>query len=383
MISVFICFMLLVEMSWVEYVISGSCCLVMLLIPHINRDEMIQVPRQLNDEKEPIQQQLQYFSSIFENLGLYYEQLSEIQATFLKSMSKALNYTSRKCEYHRDQTFQLRREIYNCIEDHGYEIEKIECKENEEGTHRVVCQVRGIKKKEIKKIIKAINKTNYEFELIKIHHQKWNQDTITIELQTIAQIGVEALSTSCFIREESGDTTVIFKHEQSVYCMLSDGMGSGKEAKRVSMCIGELFQKMVLSGIHLLEAMTCMNQLLQGDAYATCDVCAFDTISKSVIVCKSAASPTYLIRNQELYAIWGNSLPIGIIAHIDIDHIHVQVEKGDWFIMSSDGVGLDEIKEWMRGLTGLSVDEETLRFNQILKKKKREDDSTVLIAKIV
>ena len=100
------------------------------------------------------------------------------------------------------------------------------------------------------------------------------------------------------------------------------------------------------------------------------------------MICKSAANPTYLIRNNELYAIWGSSLPIGIVAHIDVDTIHVQIEKGDIFVMSSDGINIDEIIQWMKVNENASSRKEVERFMELIQLKEREDDSTILLAKV-
>ena len=160
-------------------------------------------------------------------------------------------------------------------------------------------------------------------------------------------------------------------------------MGTGYEASKISKCIIHLFQRMIFSNINEIEAMSCINKLLLSDAYATCDVLAFDRFQKTVVICKSAANPTYLIRNSELYVIWGTSLPIGIVAHIEVDHIHVQVEKGDFFIMSSDGVGIEEIIRWMKKSENGNARHETQLFMDVLKENERNDDSTILLAKVI
>ena len=167
-----------------------------------------------------------------------------------------------------------------------------------------------------------------------------------------------------------------------MYCLISDGMGRGVEASKISKCIVHLFQRMIFSNIQEIEAVNCINKLLLSDTYATCDILIFDRFRRTVNICKSAANPTYLIRNKEIYAIWGNSLPVGIVTHIDVDQIVVHVEKGDWFVMSSDGVQFDEILQWMKENDEKSSRKEVERFMNHLKQKARIDDSTILLAKV-
>lgn len=187
------------------------------------------------------------------------------------------------------------------------------------------------------------------------------------------------------IRHETqacGDSFSIFRYSRFVLCMISDGMGSGEAASRISRSITAIFQRMIASNIPQVEAIRCINKLILSDNYATFDVLNFDRFKKSVTVSKSAACPTYLIRDDEVYEINGSSLPVGIVASIEVDSIHVEVEKGDWFLMSSDGIYVDEIYRWIHQKRLSSAKEEVDAMMEILREKERADDSTVLLAQI-
>ena len=75
-------------------------------------------------------------------------------------------------------------------------------------------------------------------------------------------------------------------------------------------------------------------------------------------------------------------MPVGIVASIEVDSIHVEVEKGDWFLMSSDGIYVDEIYRWIHQRRLGSAKEEVDAMMEILREKERNDDSTVLLAQI-
>lgn len=330
-----------------------------------------------------LHKQLMNFSLIFDHLGTYYESVSNIESNFLKSMSRALHYTSKKCIQDDRSADYIRNQVLSILEGYDIGYEEINVAVNESGHIQIECLLTHFGSSEVKEVLLPL--LNHilptPIECSSIRQSFLHPGVLHVEFISTPPIQIDAYAdhapTTC-----CGDSFSIFHHSRNVYCLISDGMGSGKEASKISKCIVNLFQRMIFSNIDEIEAMNCMNKLLLSDAYATCDVLSFDRYKKSVVICKSAANPTYLIRNKELFAIWGNSLPIGIVAHIDVDHIHVEVEKGDWFVMSSDGVHVEEILRWMKNSEDQSARKEVESFVEIMKENKRSDDSTILLAKV-
>ena len=71
-----------------------------------------------------------------------------------------------------------------------------------------------------------------------------------------------------------------FCYSRFVLCMISDGMGSGRAASRISRSITAIFQWMIASNIPQVEAIRCINKLILSDNYATFDVLNFDRFKK-------------------------------------------------------------------------------------------------------
>lgn len=330
-----------------------------------------------------LHKQLMHFSLIFDHLGTYYESVSNVESNFLKSMSKALHYTSKKCMQDDHSAEFIRNQVLSILEGYDIGYEEINVEVNDSGHIQIECLLTHFGSSEVKEVLLPL--LNHilptPVECSSSRQSFLHPGVLHVEFISTPPIHIDAYAdhapTAC-----CGDSFSIFHHSRNVYCLISDGMGSGKEASKISKCIVNLFQRMIFSNIDEIEAMNCINKLLLSDAYATCDVLSFDRYKKSVVICKSAANPTYLIRNKELFAIWGNSLPIGIVAHIDVDHIHVEVEKGDWFVMSSDGVNVEEILRWMKNSEDQSARKEVESFVEIMKENKRSDDSTILLAKV-
>ena len=332
-----------------------------------------------------LNKQLNNFSLIFDHLSTYYENISMVESNFLKSMSNALKYTSKKSiqnEYDHDY---IKNKVISILE--GYEIgyEEVSVNVEKDGYIRIKGKLIDFKENDIKEILLPLlnNILPTEMKCNSIKKSWLEFGVINVEFISTPPIYIDAYADSSQMKEPCGDSFSIFNYSYKMYCLISDGMGKGMEANKISKCITHLFQRMIFSNIHEIEAMNCINELLLSDAYATCDILIFDRFRKTVNICKSAANPTYLIRDNEIYAIWGNSLPIGIVSHIDVDQIVVRVEKGDLFIMSSDGVEKEEIMNWMKSHHEANARKEVERFMEILNKKSRADDSTILLAKVI
>ena len=96
--------------------------------------------------------------------------------------------------------------------------------------------------------------------------------------------------------------------------MISDGMGNGEKAAQISHLVSSIFQKMVVSGIPQDNAIRCINKLMQSDTYATLDVICFNRSKGVAYLSKSAACPTWLLREHKLYELSGSALPVGIVS---------------------------------------------------------------------
>lgn len=340
---------------------------------------------QVSNSKAFLHKQLMHFSMIFDHLGSYYENISDVESSFLKSMSKALHYTSKKCIHDENNEEFIKNQIVSILEGYEIDYEEINVIAGADGFIQIDLSLLHFHESEIEDVLLPL--LNHilptPVECASTHASFLHLGVLNVQFISTPPLQIDAYADS-LVQEGncSGDSFSVFHYARNVYCLISDGMGSGKEAAKISKCIINLFQRMIFSGIMEIEAMNCINKLLLSDAYATCDVLSFNRFKKSVTICKSAANPTYLIRNKELFAIWGNSLPIGIVAHIDVDHIHVQVEKGDFFVMSSDGVNVEEILRWMKESENSSARKECERMMEILKESERSDDSTILLAKV-
>lgn len=64
------------------------------------------------------------------------------------------------------------------------------------------------------------------------------------------------------------------------------------------------------------------------------------------------------------------------------DCFQVDVKAGDEYLMISDGIYMNEIYKWLNQRTQTSVKADVESFTELLKKTRRKDDSTIVLAKV-
>ena len=195
-------------------------------------------------------------------------------------------------------------------------------------------------------------------------------------------------------KEPVGDSYIISELSRNQYLMaLSDGMGSGEEASRLSTSVVTLLDEMLKAGFSAESAYRMLNSFL----IASCPDVGLSTLDFMVIdfkkmtgkIMKTGACPTYIKRGLEVIEISNTSLPAGIRCekpYVKTVHLH----PGDIIVMVSDGV-MDALEEedWIYGVLKRNINSdlaETVDLVAALAQKdfeKREDDITVLGVKIL
>ena len=64
------------------------------------------------------------------------------------------------------------------------------------------------------------------------------------------------------------------------------------------------------------------------------------------------------------------------------DCFQVDLKAGDEYLMISDGIYMNEIYKWLNQRTQAGVKEDVESFTELLKKTRRKDDSTIVLARV-
>lgn len=140
----------------------------------------------------------------------------------------------------------------------------------------------------------------------------------------------------------SGDSILSIRLKDGKYLVaLSDGMGSGQEAKQSSEKALKMLENLLLSGFDKTTSMELINTSLinqNEDIFATLDIAIIDLYKGNIEFIKSGACPTYMKNKNKVQVIKANSLPAGIINKNNLQLLDRDIESGEIMVMCSDGI---------------------------------------------
>lgn len=382
--------------SWIGVVLSfelynvffATICSILGMLSYEQDDTFMQSSMLIEKEhrlymEHSFYRQIVNYAGVFYNLAKYYGDRNEELSEMLERMGEAMEQNARLSK----QYFYKRTSIQNRIEEtlNGYHFSVKECKVQEEKDHMLIhLEIDNLFEGEMEEVIlpllEKLCENSLRIALFTPYPLQKGKYSVVIESSTYAT--VSTYGNSVHVHEVSGDSYHFFEVEESVVLMLSDGMGQGIKAQRTSSILIQIMEALLRCQIPQRECIKMMNLFLRSDMYATLDVLTIDRRSQKAFLSKAASAPTYLLRQGELYEMNAHSLPIGIVDHIQADVYEIPFEKGDVFIMCSDGVEKNEIEKWQNLRRCTMVKNEGLNLLNIIKEKKRIDDSTIVMAKI-
>ena len=144
------------------------------------------------------------------------------------------------------------------------------------------------------------------------------------------------------ISEMCGDVIISFETKDGrMFMLISDGMGSGKEAALTSGVCAVFLERMLTSGAAMDTALKMLNSMIrvrQSECSATVDLMEIDLMTGRAKFVKSGAAPSFVLREGRLFRLQSKTVPIGIVRALDAEMIQFEIEPGDTVIMLSDGV---------------------------------------------
>ena len=154
-----------------------------------------------------------------------------------------------------------------------------------------------------------------------------------------------------------GDSLTYFKGGGSrLYLLLSDGMGSGREAQRESAMTLRLLEQFLKAGIDPEPALKTINSALnlRSDAegsFTTIDLLALDLAGRQAALYKYGAAPTYLKRQGTVRRLTGSALPAGLQDTASVPPAAgFPLEENTFVLMVSDGVADSSDDKWLQDL---------------------------------
>ena len=201
---------------------------------------------------------------------------------------------------------------------------------------------------------------------------------------------VSSLAGSPF--EVSGDSSKFFTTGAAFFSIISDGMGSGKEAKEGSDFVTGYLSDLLISDVGIGTAMSALNHILRHkgkECTATLDLFRLDTVTGDALFIKSGAAPSYVKRDKSIFRIRSETAPVGLIKSIDAERVRIEVKSGDYIIMLSDGVSASvEDSPWLLSYLTKAPPESVEEYAEAIlslakEKSKSRDDMTVCVLQIL
>ena len=140
----------------------------------------------------------------------------------------------------------------------------------------------------------------------------------------------------------SGDSVLNIRLKDGKYLVaLSDGMGSGNDARQSSNKALKMLENLLLSGFDKKTSLELINSSLinqNEEIFATLDIAIIDLYKGNIEFIKSGACPTYIKNNKKVQIIKANSLPAGIINNSSLQSFDRDINVGDIMLMCTDGI---------------------------------------------
>jgi len=187
-----------------------------------------------------------------------------------------------------------------------------------------------------------------------------------------------------------GDSVTFFRAGQDqLYLLLSDGMGSGREAQRESQLALRLLEQFLTAGIDPQAALRTLNGALslrseEQGSFTTIDLAAISLSDYQATLYKYGAAPTYIKRMGTVRRLTGNSLPAGLQDSGTLPSpIQVPLTENTFLVMVSDGVADASDDSWLQDLlAGWQGEDPHVLASQVLRQCRQRragsDDCSVL-----
>ncbi|MBR3132852.1 MAG: SpoIIE family protein phosphatase [Clostridia bacterium] len=209
------------------------------------------------------------------------------------------------------------------------------------------------------------------------------------------QIGVSKVAKSG--NNISGDSDIQIKLDDDKYLLsISDGMGSGQEARKSSQIVVRMLKKLLSAGFEKNDSLELINstiKLSNEEIYATMDTAILDLYSGQVEFIKNGAVNTFIKNDKNIDEVISNSLPLGILNSVDFTACDKEIKDGDIIVMCSDGIidsnqESDDDKWFVKLLKNVHTNNVQRMADIILNEAIdnnygiAKDDMTVIVAKI-
>ena len=368
--------------------------------------------REIKDDISKMTKVINYSYKVSKLNFIWKKKLDEnkkVVSNQLQEVSNAIGNLAEEIEAPKQEEFESqRKQIIKLLEEKEVIIKDAIIKKQNSGRIEVTLYTapcENVEKpacnlKKMAKIVSDVMKKNMVLQKQECALRTDVQDCIYVFVtddKMLLQVGVAVTTKSGSVI--SGDANVQTKLEDGKYLIaISDGMGSGKEARKSSTMAIAMLNRLLSSGFDKDTSLRLINASLaaisEEDMYSTLDVSIFDLYAQNLEFIKNGACPTYVKNKRNVQVLKSLSLPTGILSDIDLVVYDKDLKDGDILVMCSDGI-LDSSEEytnkelWLKFLLEDIETDDVQKIADIILQEAIDnnygmpkDDMTVIVAKV-
>ena len=199
---------------------------------------------------------------------------------------------------------------------------------------------------DIEKIQKVLEKTlNEKLMLNEAKTKKLNKQGKRVFCYISADKYILQIGQATKVKNDSpvsGDSLLQIRLNDGKYLLaLSDGMGSGPEARKSSQIAIKMLERLLMSGFDKDTSIDLINTTIMNtseEIFATLDIAIIDLYNGKIEFIKNGACPTYVKNKKKVQIVKSLSLPAGILKDINLTTYDKDIENQDIIVMCSDGI---------------------------------------------
>ena len=244
-------------------------------------------------------------------------------------------------------------------------------------------------KNEITKILSKIYKTEMKISSCSEVNSNFEILTLTNAPKFDCIFGVSGIAKQG--SEISGDTYSFIKiNDEKILIAISDGMGSGEGAQKLSELTLNLIENFYRAGFDNEIILNSVNKLLtinSEDNFSALDICVLDFKQETIDFIKLGAPISFIKTDETTEIIESGSLPIGILEEISPVITKKIISGREIILLVSDGVieaigGEDKVANIVNSFSSLNPQEICDNIISLCRKRSQnsEDDDCTCVA---
>lgn len=362
----------------------------------VRLDEIINI---LNNTLEIYKINMNWKNKIIEGRELVGKQLT--------SVSKIINDLSSILVDNIDFKVSLELKLKKVLQNNNIYTKNIIITENEKSRLNVILKVMPcyVPNKCSKSIIPIVNEVlgknmcRNVYECIVTKEDDESICTLNLVEEQNFRISTYVITERKHTSKECGDSHTSLKLSNGNHLLaLSDGMGSGHNAKKESLATIELLEEFMEAGFSKNIAINMINSVLflksSKESFATLDMCSIDLYNGFCEFIKIGAVSTFITRENKVDVIKSTSLPVGVLDDVCPEFKRKRLKNGDIIVMVTDGAidsspnienREDFIIDILKNNKSKNTEEIAQKIYDNVSKNyhnKLKDDVTILVARI-